>query len=160
MAGILVWAMSVTRQPATGNASTLQPELIDYTLTDSDGQKDTARLSIYTIDQIISGTVGADNIVGGSLNDAINGETGDDILSGGDGTTPYQAVRASTRSTAMPVMIISVVVLTMTACMAVPMLTILTVRLETTWSMAVPAMISCRVATVMTGFMAVPATTS
>ncbi|MGB5275853.1 MAG: tandem-95 repeat protein, partial [Gammaproteobacteria bacterium] len=73
------------QKPAIGNASTLQPELIDYTLTDSDGQKDTARLSIYTIDQIISGTVGADNIVGGSLNDAINGETGDDILAGGGG---------------------------------------------------------------------------
>jgi hypothetical protein len=71
--------------PATGGASMLQPELIDYTLTDSDGQKDTARLTIYTVDQIISGTAGADNIVGGSLNDAINGETGNDILSGGDG---------------------------------------------------------------------------
>jgi Ca2+-binding RTX toxin-like protein len=71
--------------PATGSASTLEPELIDYTLTDSDGQKDTARLTIYTIDQAISGTVGADNIVGSVLNDAINGETGDDILSGGDG---------------------------------------------------------------------------
>jgi hypothetical protein len=71
--------------PATGGASMLQPELIDYTLTDSDGQKDTARLAIYTIDQTISGTAGADNIVGGSLNDAINGSAGDDILSGGEG---------------------------------------------------------------------------
>ena len=76
---------NVSYRTATVTVSTLQPELVDYTLTDTDGQSDTARLAIYTIDQIITGTVGADNIVGGSLNDAINGDSGDDILSGGDG---------------------------------------------------------------------------
>ena len=71
--------------PPTTAVSALEPELVDYTLTDSDGQKDTARLTIYTIDQVISGTVGVDNISGGALNDAIDGDAGDDILSGGAG---------------------------------------------------------------------------
>ena len=71
--------------PAATAVSALEPELVDYTLTDSDGQKDTARLTIYTIDQVISGTVGVDNISGGALNDAIDGDAGDDILSGGAG---------------------------------------------------------------------------
>ncbi|MFW2373818.1 MAG: type I secretion C-terminal target domain-containing protein, partial [Gammaproteobacteria bacterium] len=61
------------------------PILVDYLLTDTDGQSDTARLSIYTIDQTIAGTIGADNIIGSVMNDAINGDTGNDILSGGEG---------------------------------------------------------------------------
>ena len=65
--------------------STLDPVLVDYTLTDTDGQSDTAQLAIYTIDNEITGTVGADSITGGALNDAITGDAGDDVLSGGDG---------------------------------------------------------------------------
>ncbi|MCP4768146.1 MAG: tandem-95 repeat protein, partial [Gammaproteobacteria bacterium] len=59
--------------------------LVDYVLTDSDGQSDTAQLAIYTTDQTLVGTAGIDNIAGGSLNDAIIGDAGDDILSGNAG---------------------------------------------------------------------------
>jgi len=61
------------------------PEIIQYTLTDSDGQTDSAQLSIYAIDNTIIGTVNADSITGGNLNDAIIGDEGDDNLSGGAG---------------------------------------------------------------------------
>jgi len=63
----------------------LGPVLVDYVLTDTDGQSDTAQLALYTIDQTITGTSGMDNIAGGSLNDAIIGDDGDDILSGNAG---------------------------------------------------------------------------
>ncbi|NNF97756.1 MAG: type I secretion C-terminal target domain-containing protein [Desulfobacteraceae bacterium] len=61
------------------------PILVDYMLTDTDGQSDIAQLAIHTIDNIIEGTVGADNIAGGADNDAITGNDGDDILSGNGG---------------------------------------------------------------------------
>jgi len=65
--------------------NTLDPIQVDYTLTDSDGQSDTAQLAIYTIDNTITGTVSADSITGGDLNDAITGDSGNDTLSGGAG---------------------------------------------------------------------------
>ena len=71
--------------PATVSISTLEPQLIDYTLTDTDGQSDTAQLALYTIDQTITGGSGVDSIAGGNLNDAIIGDAGDDILSGNAG---------------------------------------------------------------------------
>ena len=71
--------------PATVSVSNLEPQLIDYVLTDTDGQSDTAQLALYTIDQTITGSSGVDSISGGSLNDAIIGDAGDDILSGNDG---------------------------------------------------------------------------
>ena len=71
--------------PATVSVSTLDPPLIDYVLTDTDGQSDAAQLAIYAIDQTQTGTSGADSIVGGSENDAIFGDDGDDVLSGNAG---------------------------------------------------------------------------
>jgi Ca2+-binding RTX toxin-like protein len=71
----------ITTAPPTN----LDPVLIDYVLTDADGQSDTAQLALYTIDQTITGSTGVDSISGGSLNDAIIGDAGDDILSGNDG---------------------------------------------------------------------------
>jgi Ca2+-binding RTX toxin-like protein len=71
--------------PATVSISNLEPQLIDYTLTDDDGQSDTAQLALYTIDQTITGSSGVDSIAGGNLNDAIIGDAGDDILSGNAG---------------------------------------------------------------------------
>jgi len=71
----------VTSAAPTG----VDPVLVDYVLTDSDGQSDSAQLSLYSIDQTLSGTSGMDNIAGGALNDAIVGGTGDDILSGNAG---------------------------------------------------------------------------
>ena len=69
----------------TAPPTSLEPVLVDYVLSDTDGQSDTAQLAIYTIDQTINGTAGIDNITGGGLNDAIIGDAGDDILSGNDG---------------------------------------------------------------------------
>ncbi|MDA3946074.1 MAG: Ig-like domain-containing protein, partial [Helicobacteraceae bacterium] len=68
--------------PAPTNIS---PVLVEYVLTDTDGQSDTAQLAIYTPDQRITGTVGIDNISGGLLNDQIIGDAGNDILSGNGG---------------------------------------------------------------------------
>ncbi|MCD6319984.1 MAG: hypothetical protein J7M03_04815, partial [Candidatus Desulfofervidaceae bacterium] len=62
-----------------------EPILVEYILTDTDGQSDTAQLAVYTPDQTIVGTTGIDNISGGDLNDKITGDEGDDILSGNDG---------------------------------------------------------------------------
>jgi Ca2+-binding RTX toxin-like protein len=71
----------ITTAPPTN----LDPVLIDYVLTDTDGQSDSAQLALYTIDQTIAGSSGIDSIAGGSLNDAIIGDAGDDILYGNDG---------------------------------------------------------------------------
>ncbi len=71
-------------QPAV-MPSALIPEVIGYTLTDSDGQTDAAQLSIYNIDNHLAGTATADSIAGGLLNDSISGGDGNDILSGGAG---------------------------------------------------------------------------
>jgi Ca2+-binding RTX toxin-like protein len=71
----------VTAPPMTNIA----PVTIEYVLTDSDGQSDTAQLSIYTADNSITGTAGADNISGSAENDAIVGAAGDDILAGNAG---------------------------------------------------------------------------
>jgi Ca2+-binding RTX toxin-like protein len=71
--------------PAVSPPTNLDPVLVDYVLTDTDGQSDTARLALYTIDQTVTGSSGVDSISGGSLNDAIIGDAGDDILFGNDG---------------------------------------------------------------------------
>ena len=62
-----------------------EPVLIDYVLTDTDGQSDNAQLAIYTPDQTITGTTDIDIILGGALNDKITGDDGDDELYGDDG---------------------------------------------------------------------------
>ncbi|MBU2971111.1 VWA domain-containing protein [Pseudoalteromonas sp. C2R02] len=65
--------------------SSNEPVQIDYTLTDTDGQSDTARLSIYESDNMITGTNSSDNLQGTNVNDAISGEGGSDTISGGAG---------------------------------------------------------------------------
>ncbi|WP_460225096.1 tandem-95 repeat protein [Aurantivibrio infirmus] len=77
-------AVTYTQAPVSSPAGTA-PVVVDYTLTDTDGQTDTAQLAIYSIDNEIFGTTGADNIAGGASNDAIVGDDGDDILAGGAG---------------------------------------------------------------------------
>jgi len=87
-AGDYLSIQTLTFTPLSNTSSLPQgesPELIQYTLTDSDGQTDSAQLSIYAIDNTITGTATADSIAGGVNNDAITGGAGDDILSGGDG---------------------------------------------------------------------------
>jgi len=71
--------------PPVSPPTNLDPILIDYVLTDTDGQSNMAQLALHTIDQTITGSSGVDSISGGSLNDAIIGDAGDDILSGNDG---------------------------------------------------------------------------
>ncbi|MET0025879.1 MAG: VCBS domain-containing protein, partial [Sedimenticola sp.] len=62
-----------------------EPEVIGYTLTDSDGQSDTATLTLGTIHNIFAGTSADDTLSGTVSNDQITGEGGDDTLSGGLG---------------------------------------------------------------------------
>ncbi|WP_373091675.1 Ig-like domain-containing protein, partial [Zhongshania sp.] len=76
---------NVSYQPQS-SVSAGEPELIGYTLTDSDGQSDTAQLNIHTIENEITGTAGNDSIVGGATNDAISGGDGNDVLDGGAGS--------------------------------------------------------------------------
>ncbi|MCW8963470.1 MAG: type I secretion C-terminal target domain-containing protein [Gammaproteobacteria bacterium] len=85
-AGTWVRLQGITYDEITSPIPTnFDPVVVDYDLTDTDGQTDTAQLSIYTIDNTITGTAGVDNIVGGALNDAIVGDDGDDTLSGAAG---------------------------------------------------------------------------
>uniref|UniRef100_UPI00356A7B42 Ig-like domain-containing protein n=1 Tax=Litorivivens sp. TaxID=2020868 RepID=UPI00356A7B42 len=76
--------VSYRPQPAA-SLSQIPPELISYVLTDSDGQSDSAYLSLYNIDNTLTGTDSIDSIAGGDLNDAISGGLGADILDGGKG---------------------------------------------------------------------------
>ena len=78
--------LDFTVVPAPVPGTTEQPPvLVDYVLTDNDGQSDTAQLAIYTVDQTLNGTSGVDNIAGADLNDAIIGDDGNDILAGNAG---------------------------------------------------------------------------
>ncbi|MGB5669509.1 MAG: cadherin domain-containing protein, partial [Sedimenticolaceae bacterium] len=63
----------------------LEPEVIGYTLTDTDGQSDSATLTLSTVHNTLVGDVTDDVIAGTVANDLISGLEGDDILSGGDG---------------------------------------------------------------------------
>ena len=63
----------------------LEPEVIGYTLTDIDGQSDSATLTLSTIHNTLVGDAADDVIAGTVANDLISGLDGDDILSGGDG---------------------------------------------------------------------------
>ncbi|WP_211219912.1 Ig-like domain-containing protein [Simiduia agarivorans] len=76
-------AVQYAISPTAGDL--LDPVLVDYVLTDKDGQSDSARLAVFTPDNNILGSAGADSISGGALNDAITGLDGDDILAGNAG---------------------------------------------------------------------------
>ncbi len=65
--------------PATTGA---EPEVLTYTLTDTDGQSDTAQLNIYQVDNRLTGGDGDDVLLGGQLNDALIGAVGNDTLKG------------------------------------------------------------------------------
>jgi Ca2+-binding RTX toxin-like protein len=82
---ISIQSVDFTPLPDPASVTGQTPILVDYVLTDTDGQSDTAQLALYTIDQTITGTTGADSIAGGSLNDAIIGDAGNDILAGNAG---------------------------------------------------------------------------
>jgi len=62
-----------------------EPEIIEYTLTDEDGQFDKATLTLNTIFNTIVDNAGLNNIMGTSANDFISGLEGNDVISGGDG---------------------------------------------------------------------------
>lgn len=70
------------------------PEVISYTLRDSDGDVSTATLTLNTITNsyfgtstadTVTGSAGNDRIVGAAGNDTLNGGAGYDALEGGDG---------------------------------------------------------------------------
>jgi Ca2+-binding RTX toxin-like protein len=87
-------------------AAGLEPEVVGYTLTDTDGQSDSATLTLSTIsnaligdatDNAISGTVANDQISGLDGNDVILGGAGRDILEGGAGDDQLSGEAGSDR---------------------------------------------------------------
>jgi Ca2+-binding RTX toxin-like protein len=63
-------------------AAAIAPEVIQYTLTDSNGDASSASLTLNIITNTFAGDDTANTITGTAANDAINGLAGDDILSG------------------------------------------------------------------------------
>ena len=63
-----------------------EPEVIGYTLTDADGQSDSATLTLGTINNRLVGSIAGDTIAGTVANDKISGLEGQDALSGGAGS--------------------------------------------------------------------------
>ena len=61
------------------------PEIISYTLTDSQGDTSTAQLRLNVITDDIAGTSGSNTIVGTDRNEYISGLDGNDTISGGSG---------------------------------------------------------------------------
>jgi uncharacterized protein YegL len=68
----------------TGSAA-LAPEIIEYTLTDADGQSDTATLTLNTTYNSFAGDAGDNSITGSATNDLISGLDGNDTLAGAQG---------------------------------------------------------------------------
>ena len=66
-------------------SAALKPEVIGYTLTDTDDQSDSATLTLSTIHNTLVGGAGNDVVAGTTANDLISGLDGDDTLSGGGG---------------------------------------------------------------------------
>ena len=66
-------------------AAAIAPEVIGYTLTDSDGQSSSSTLTLRAITNSISGDTGANTLTGNSANDYISGDDGNDTIDGGAG---------------------------------------------------------------------------
>ena len=66
-------------------ASAITPEVIEYTITDDDGDSDSATLTLKGITNSIVDTAGTNVVTGTDANDFISGLDGDDTLSGGLG---------------------------------------------------------------------------
>ncbi|NOS98072.1 MAG: type I secretion C-terminal target domain-containing protein, partial [Methylotenera sp.] len=78
----------------TPAATPVAPEIIQYTLTDTDGDTSSASLTLNITTNVFAGDATANTITGTAANDAINGLAGDDnligsaghdIIQGGDG---------------------------------------------------------------------------
>ncbi|MBZ0125991.1 MAG: tandem-95 repeat protein, partial [Rhodocyclaceae bacterium] len=66
-------------------ASPIAPEVVEYTLTDSDGDTSTASLTLNVVTNHFAGDSGGNTITGTAANDMIIGLDGDDTLSGSGG---------------------------------------------------------------------------
>ncbi len=78
----------------TAAAVAIPEELVTYTLTDSDGDTDSATLTLNVLSNdyvgtaagdTLNGSAGNDAIAGLEGNDSINGGAGNDVIEGGDG---------------------------------------------------------------------------
>jgi Ca2+-binding RTX toxin-like protein len=70
----------------TNTATTeVLPQVIGYTLTDSDNDSSSATLTLNVVSNDLYGTAAANTINGTAANDRIVGQAGDDILNGGAG---------------------------------------------------------------------------
>ncbi|MDB5900935.1 MAG: thrombospondin, partial [Ramlibacter sp.] len=71
---------------ATGTAGmAVAPEILGYTLTDTDGDTSSALLTLNVINDHYAGTAAANSITGTALNDYISGGGGNDTLNGAAG---------------------------------------------------------------------------
>ena len=66
-------------------APAVAPEIIQYTLTDSDGDTSSAQLTLSITTNTLAGDDTANTLTGTAANDAISGLGGNDTLSGGGG---------------------------------------------------------------------------
>jgi uncharacterized protein YegL len=66
-------------------AAPVAPELVEYTLTDSDGDTSTASLTLNVVTNHFAGDGSTNTIIGTAANDQIIGLGGNDTLSGGGG---------------------------------------------------------------------------
>ncbi|MBU1646255.1 MAG: type I secretion C-terminal target domain-containing protein [Gammaproteobacteria bacterium] len=66
-------------------ASPVAPEVVEYTLTDSDGDISTASLTLNVVTNHFAGDTAGNTITGTAANDMILGLAGDDTLSGSGG---------------------------------------------------------------------------
>ncbi|WP_124962391.1 Ig-like domain-containing protein, partial [Sulfurisoma sediminicola] len=60
----------------------IAPEVIQYTLTDTDGDTSSASLTLNVVSNSYAGTAGNDTLSGSGANDSISGGDGNDTLSG------------------------------------------------------------------------------
>ena len=66
-------------------AAAIAPELISYTLTDTDGDTSSSTLTLRAITNSISGDAADNTLPGNGANDLINGGAGNDTIDGGAG---------------------------------------------------------------------------
>jgi hypothetical protein len=84
-AAVRVQSVTFSGVENNAGATEIAPEVISYTLTDSDGDSSSATLTLNVVTNNYFGTSGVDSITGTAGNDQIVGADGGDTLSGGAG---------------------------------------------------------------------------
>ena len=82
----MLQAVTFQRVTNDANAVAIAPEVISYTLKDSDGDTSTATLSLNVVENSYYGTSGNDSLTGTAGNDRLVGLDGTDTITGGAGS--------------------------------------------------------------------------